>query len=310
MYYFIVNPNSRSGAGAKIWKIVRDELHTRNIEYKVYYTECVGHAVKISAQITAEASAENPIHLIGMGGDGTVQEIMTGIQNFDHVYFGFIPTGSGNDFCRSLHLPQDPVKALDSVIKKEKILIMDVPYVKYANGKKYRFGISTGIGYDAAVCQEVAASSLKKVLNRFGLGKLVYLVIALKQLMFCVPTPLTLEMDSDRKISFKKVYFAAIMNVQYEGGGFQFCPNAEPDDETLDIILAEGLTKLKILFCLPTAFFGKHTRFKGIHTYRCKEVHVQSDVPLAIHRDGEACGLRDSFTVAFESEKLKVILPN
>lgn len=309
MYNFIVNPNSRSGAGAKIWKQIRNELHTRNIPYNVFYTEYVGHAVKLTAKISQNVSAENPLHLIGVGGDGTVQEILTGLKDFDHVYFGYIPTGSGNDFCRSLQLPQDPVEALNSILKKEKIMEMDVPVVSYTNGEKSRFGISAGIGYDAAVCHEVVASPLKKILNRFGLGKLVYLVIALKQLLFCAPSPITLQMDGERTCSYKKAYFAAVMNVPYEGGGFRFCPKALPDDGVLDVVLAEGLSKPKILLVLPMALFGKHTHFKGVHIFRCKHVRFMSDSPLALHRDGEACGIRDEFSVCLEEKKIKVILP-
>ncbi len=56
------------------------------------------------------------------------------------------------------------------------------------------------------------------------------------------------------------------MNQKYEGGGFKFCPDAQPDDQLLDVILVEGIRKIKLLFCLPTAFFGKHVGIRGIHT--------------------------------------------
>ena len=58
--------------------------------------------------------------------------------------------------------------------------------------------------------------------------------------------------------SYDHVYFTAVMNQKYEGGGFKFCPDAQPDDQLLDVILVEGIRKIKLLFCLPTAFFGKH----------------------------------------------------
>ena len=62
---------------------------------------------------------------------------------------------------------------------------MDVPVISI-KGRKSHFAISCGIGFDAAVCHEVGVTPMKKVLNRVGLGKLVYLFVALKQLLFAV----------------------------------------------------------------------------------------------------------------------------
>ena len=61
-------------------------------------------------------------------------------------------------------------------------------------------------------------------------------------------------MDEERIYPFHKVYFAAVMNQKYEGGGFKFCPDASPSDGYLDVIVVDGLSKLKVLFCLPTAY--------------------------------------------------------
>lgn len=308
MYYFIVNPNSRSGAGGVIWNEIRRELLLRGIPFESYLTRFVGHAVTIASRITSSATPENPVHLITVGGDGTIQEVLTGIVDPDAVIFGYIPTGSGNDFCRSLKLPQEPMAALDSILKEERIVNMDVPCM-LQNGRKYRFGISTGLGYDAAVCQEVLSTPFKKHFNRLKMGKLIYLFVALKQLMFLNPAPMTIRMDGNRTFHYSRVYFTAVMNQKYEGGGFMFCPAAKADDGILDVILVEGVSRLKVLFCLPTAFFGKHTHIKGIHIYQCKNIDIHSSVPLPVHRDGESGGIQSDVSVFFEKRTLKVIMP-
>lgn len=308
MYYFIINPNSRSGAGRTTWNELRAVLDAQKIEYQAFLTEYVGHAIKLTAKISSQGTPDNPTVIVAIGGDGTIHEVLTGIQDLDCVIFGYIPTGSGNDFCRSMKLPQNPKEALASILKKERIVSMDVPYVTQGS-RRYRFGISAGTGYDAAVCQEVLASPVKKLLNRFGLGKLVYLLVALRQLIFLNPTPMTLYMDGGRKRSYKKVYFAAVMNQKFEGGGFMFCPRANPADHILDVIVVEGMSRLKVLCCLPTAFFGKHTRFKGVHILRCKSIEINSAVPLAIHKDGESGGIKSELCVALEKKPLKIIMP-
>lgn len=308
MYYFIVNPNSRSGAGRKIWIRLRGELALRKVAYKAYMTEYVGHAVKLAAAISSRGTPEEPVCLIAMGGDGTIQEVLTGIKDFDSVLFGFIPTGSGNDFCRGMHLPAAPVEALDSILKKEHIQLMDVPRMNIGK-RTARFGVSAGIGFDAAICHRVLVSPVKKYLNRVGLGKLIYLFVTLMQLFTMNPVPVTIYLDGGRKYCYKKAYFAAVMNQPYEGGGFMFCPDARNNDGILDVFVVDGISRLKLLFCLPTAFFGKHTHFKGIHILRCRSIKITSAVPLPVHKDGESGGIQSEFSVSLEKKVLKVITP-
>ncbi|MFA9375537.1 MAG: hypothetical protein ACERKZ_02170 [Lachnotalea sp.] len=43
-----------------------------------------------------------------------------------------------------------------------------------------KFVVSSGIGFDAEICHEALDSKIKKILNKFKLGKLTYVGIALK----------------------------------------------------------------------------------------------------------------------------------
>ena len=196
MYYFIVNPNSRSGRGRSIWNEIHQQLMLRGIDFQYCLTRYSGHAAEIASDACALGTESEPVYIIAVGGDGTIHEVLTGITDFDRVVFGYIPTGSGNDFCRSMRLPFDPMESLEYILKAEHISKMDVPYL-LRNNKKSRFGISTGIGYDAGVCQEVLATPLKKIFNRLGLGKLIYLFIALKQLIFINPGKMTVTLDGE-----------------------------------------------------------------------------------------------------------------
>lgn len=307
MYYFIVNPNSRSGAGLTIWRDLREELKARRVVHKVYFTQCVGHAKELAAKISRLGSPKNPATLVAVGGDGTICEVLTGITDLRNVILGFIPTGSGNDFCRSMKLHQDPLRALNAILKKEHIRAMDVPYIVTDNFTS-RFGISTGLGFDAAVCHTVQTSRFKKILNRIGLGKLIYVFVALRQILFMTPAPMTLYLDQNRRYSYHRVYFASVMNQKYEGGGFRFCPLAKSNDGILDVIVVEGIPKVKLLLCLPLAFFGKHTHIKGIHIFRCRSARLDSAVPLPLHTDGEIGGICGRITVGLEKNPIKVIV--
>ena len=117
-----------------------------------------------------------------------------------------------------------------------------------------------------------------------------------------------ITLDDQKPITFPKVYFIAAMNQRYEGGGFEFCPKADPKDDRLDLILVEKMPKLKILCLLPTAFFGKHTRFHGVHIYTFKEATLITERPLFLHTDGEIPGKTMEATWRLLPEKLSMIL--
>ena len=82
---------------------------------------------------------------------------------------------------------------------------MDVPILTCSTGSSH-FAISCGIGFDAGVCHEVSVTPLKKILNRIGLGKLVYLFVALKQLLFLTPSPMTLVWMITMYSSFQSIF--------------------------------------------------------------------------------------------------------
>lgn len=81
-------------------------------------------------------------------------------------------------------------------------------------------------------------------------------------------------------IEYDRAYFATAMNHPFEGGGFKFCPDADPCDDILNVTVISGLPKWKVLCLLPTAFKGWHIRFKGIDTYTCKKVEIDSEQAL------------------------------
>ncbi len=71
---------------------------------------------------------------------------------------------------------------------------------------------------------------------------------------------------------FRDTYFVAVQNQPYEGGGFKFCPEADPGDRKLDVIVVSGLKRWQVIRTLLLAFQGKHVGHKGISIFRCEEV--------------------------------------
>ena len=324
MYYIIVNPTSKSGRGAKIWAVLEPVLQGKNIAYTVFFSERIGHVCELVRELTtfpADSSADEKVKHIILGGDGTLNEALQGITDFDRVQMGYIPTGSSNDMARDLKLGKDPLMILDRILSCTQPVPMDIGCVTYESTaneysrhhseeflRKRYFAVSCGIGFDAAVCEEALASKFKNILNKIGLGKLTYLTIALKQLIAAKKTSCDLYVDDKEPIHLNRFLFVAGMVHQYEGGGFLFCPGADYHDGVMDICVAGDLSKLLILIALPTAFFGKHYMFKGIDRYSASTLKLKTSSPLWVHTDGEVSVKADAITLTCEKEKLQMLI--
>ncbi|MBQ0039941.1 MAG: hypothetical protein KBS64_05900, partial [Treponema sp.] len=179
MYHFIVNPVSRSGKGLKLWqKKIEPELKARGIEYSLEFSKERGDVTRITKEISLKAANEKKCTIVILGGDGTVNDAVQGIKDFDNTTLAYIPTGSSNDFARDLGLSKNVKKNLNRILESKEAVLMDIGQVETERGTR-RFAVSSGIGFDGAVCQKSVHSILKKRLNKIGLGKLTYLGIAL-----------------------------------------------------------------------------------------------------------------------------------
>lgn len=305
MYFFIVNPQSRSKGGESLWTVISNVLEMHKAAYEVYFTEYAGHAAELAHRITSQ----NPdCTLVAVGGDGTIHEVMTGITNHETITFGYIPSGSGNDFARGMGISTGIETAVNNVLNPTTYINMDVCCAKRDDEDVQRFGVSCGIGFDAEICHQVDVSPLKKCLNKLRLGKLTYALTAVKDLIPYKPAPMKFIFDGKHERSFDETYFAAVFNQKFEGGGLMLAPDAKPDDGCLEVLVAEGVTKLKILCVLPMAFWGLHTRVHGVHMYRCKSVEVICDRESHVHLDGDPCGIHKNLYVAVDKKPLKVIV--
>lgn len=304
MLYFIVNPKSSSGKGLQLWQTAEQWLKTHHISYEAFFTENSGHASALAKEISLTKA---PCTIVGVGGDGTINEIINGLENFENILFSCLPTGSGNDLARGLSLLGTPKQTLEAIAAPKNIRHLNIGVITTPDYQR-RFLVSSGVGFDAAVCHEVAKTDLKAFLNRLHLGKLTYLLIALKQLIILPLFTMETTIDDEEPVIRNRTFFAAAMNLPYEGGGFKFCPKADCSDDYLDLCLANQLSKPKALSILPTAFFGKHERFRGVTVTRFRQLTFRSLHPMAIHTDGEPMPYQTEVQISLCENKLPFIL--
>ena len=292
----IVNNGAGTGQAHRVWNETQRLLRGYKIKYVAHTTRYQGHATKLAEKISS-MKGDDPIYLIVVGGDGTLNEVLNGITDFDRVRLGVIPTGSGNDFGRNLKLPKTPKESLKQIcasIRKdqrgEELYRIDLGQVSWEGCEKPRiFGISAGLGLDALVCKKALHSRLKQVLNRFHLGKLTYLALTVQSL-FTMETANAKVITEYGGFILPKMIFAAAMNLPAEGGGVPMAPEASPEDGRLSLSSASGIAKWQTFFLLPFLVAAKQERINGFNIREENGFRVLLDKPMVLHADGEYCG--------------------
>lgn len=318
MIYFIVNENSCTGKSRHTWQRIREILKKEHVCYRAFRTRYKGHAKELAEKICSQEDSD--ICLVVVGGDGTLNEVLNGMKNFERVRLGLIPAGSGNDFARGLKFSRNPEENLCDILENirkgpDAFRRIDIGKVCWSSsldssteskgdaagaaGERL-FGISSGIGMDAIVCKKANDTRLKTFLNRLHLGNLTYVLLTV-QTLFGMET---MEAEAVFKLPEKgewvqrkeKMIFLSAMNLPFEGGGVPMAPGASVTDGRLSFCCAAGIPKWRAFFCLPVLLAAKHEKIKGFSLMHAVSLKLQLSKPAVIHADGEYCGTSRELT--------------
>lgn len=311
MLYLIVNPASKSGRGQKIFNELKAELNQNHIVYEAFLTDKRYGAEKCVKSIVERLERyqmTNPV--IGvLGGDGTINEVINFFPETQSVSILYLPTGSSNDLARALHISTDIKAFILRYRAKEKkqtdIGLLTDPSSKA--GTKRLFSVSCGIGIDAATCTNANNSFVKNFMNRIYLGKLSYAAIFIKQIFNAPEASCDITVSGGKSFHFEKVLFIVTMIHPYEGGGVKMTPMADGTDGYFDIMVISDLKRWQLLYLLPLAFFGKHTKAKAVHFFRTKSVTIQTSESLVVHTDGEYFATTDHISMECKKDGLNYI---
>lgn len=274
-YLFIANPTAGKGKTKNLLSSIHNYLEKKKVNYQIIVTSKPGDIINI-----AKKNENDFDRIIVIGGDGTIHELINA-NVITKKTLGVLPTGSGNDFALTLGLKKNLYDDLDTLLN-EKTLELDIGYCELTefSGKKinFLFANSLGIGFDAEVAY--SAKSIK-----FLRGLVLYLFGVFKTLIKY--NFRRLEIHYDNESLNEEVFMISIGNGKTAGGGFKLTPLANPIDAKLDVCIVKKLSKLKVLYLLPLAIFGKHLSNKTVRYFKTKELNITSNQPIYLHADGE-----------------------
>ncbi len=216
---FVVNPTAGDGKTGRIWPKLEEMLQQSGQPYRVYFTRKTGDGTGLAAR----ASDQGAELVVAVGGDGTLKEVLNGIDLANNI-FGVIPVGTGNGFVRSLSIPLKWEKALQGLTRWEprRIDIGRANNVLFLN--------SAGVGLDGAVAR--AASSKYGAIK----GYLAYALALVDQTAAfsrfqCKVKCNGLYFEDDRAL------VVLVANGRYYGGKLCIAPQASLEDGYLDLVL-------------------------------------------------------------------------
>lgn len=309
MLNIIVNPATGAGKGDKVLEKARPVFDEAGVKYRVFRSgrkRSIGDIIAGLSKEHKDMPDDGYLDIVVIGGDGSMNEAVNGIVDFERTRVGFIPAGSGNDLARALKVGKNIRKSARLIAKGETVRVADIGTAA-VDGKTYLFNISAGIGFDAETCFFADKSGLKSRLNRIGIGKLIYISVALRLIFRNRKFRCSVVMEDGAERRYDECLFVVGMNHRYEGGGFMFCPEARDDDRMLDLCAVDRVSTAKFLRMFPSSVYGGHIKHSEVDILRAKEVLITTDKPCHIHTDGEAIAFGRELKLSIYDKKLKLL---
>jgi lipid kinase YegS len=240
----------------------------------------LGHEVEPRISVTAgdavafarEAAATAPDAILAIGGDGTVNEVLNGLDGFD-VPLGIVPLGTANDFARQVGIPLESGHALDVILRCKPVRI-DTAEV---NGRRF-LNVSTG-GVGAEATAETPDEA------KAQLGFVAYAITGVRKLLGLEPrrarfTAPGLDVETE-------FLLFAVGNARATGAGTLITPEARLDDGLLDLCIVGSMSRREFTRLLFRVKAGEHLSHPSVRYLKVPEVVIESDEPLSVNVDGE-----------------------
>lgn len=268
---FIINPVAGRSKTAKVWEDIKSNSIVIETEGKPFFTDGPGDAEKLARDLPKEGYRR----LIVFGGDGTVNEVINGME-LGSTQLGIIPTGTGNDFCRMLGISNKPGEAVKQLFQG-KTKIVDIGKIN-----DRRFLNTLGVGFDA----EVARTANEEYQNLSG--TMAYLGALIKVLKEYKNEEMIIETET---ATIKgKMLLAAVGNGSYIGGGMKLIPQAKIDDGKFHLCLIGDASKPDVLMNVSKIFSGKHLSHPKVSSFTASKITIKTTYPLTVQTDGEILG--------------------
>lgn len=248
----------------------------KNID--IFYTEKKNDAYNKAK----EANEENYDFIMSVGGDGTLNEVISGmIDSHKHIPLCILSAGTVNDFANYLNLPRS-VSGIVKMISDYQVISSDVGKINDC----YFINVAAG-GMFSDISFVVSKSDKKKY------GPLAYYIKAMQDLPQQLRTNLQLSIQiDDRKLDID-AYMFGITNTKRVGGFDNIIPFADINDGKLDLMVIKKCSLTDLIALFKDYRFGKHLKSPFIEYIQGEKITIScKNTDLIMDVDGEkGCSL-------------------
>ena len=284
---FIINPISGTAAKDRLPGEIEKYIDREKFDVDIKFTEYAGHAKELAAQAAARG-----VHVVvAVGGDGTVNEVGSGLVHTSTA-LGIIPYGSGNGLARHLLIPMNFKKSMD-IINRCSIRELD-----YGVINDYPFFCTCGMGFDAFVSQKFAEAGKR--------GPISYIQKVLEEGVSYKPE--TYEIIEDNDKTNHKAFLISCANASQYGNNAYIAPQASMSDGLMDVVIMEPFDVLEAPQIAIDMFSKTLDKSSKIKTFQTGHLQIRRSEPGVIHYDGEPVMTGADIDVHLERKGIRIIV--
>ena len=282
---FIINPNAGVKKKIDIIEFIKTYF-TKSIPYDFIVWKNKDDFESVKQQIISG----NYAIVVACGGDGTVNQVSSVVAH-TNMALGIFPLGSGNGLARSNRIPLDLKQAL-KVIERGVIKQIDGATI---NG--HPFFCTAGVGFDAHIANEFAASTKR--------GLVTYFKTSVKE--FFNYSPSLYKITVDGKIIKTKAFLITVANAGQWGNDVYIAPEAELTDGILNVSIIKEFSKAAIPMIGIKLFSKKIHTSVNLHSEKGKNISIEFEGELPVHFDGEPIRVSNKLSIKIMPLALRIV---
>lgn len=293
-HLFIINPAAGSRDRTLEYSAaIRTACDARRLNYEIRVSMGPGDCAKIAREA---AAAGEEIRLYACGGDGTLNEVVTGAVGYHNAAVTAYAGGSGNDFVRIFDNP-DAFTDLDGLLDG-----VESEFDLIKVNDDYSLNICS-VGLDARIGTDVSNYKRFPLLQGFR----AYAVSTVINVIRGIGEHYVVELNGER-IDGEQTMIC-VCNGRFYGGGFNPVPEADPTDGLLDVLVVKKVRRLQVPGVVGKYKAGKYRQLPElVRHFRTDRLMIHADRLTPINLDGELRRAKD-ISISVAAEKVRFFYP-
>ncbi len=293
-HLFIINPAAGDRDRTQYYTDRITEVCTeRGIAYEIRVSAAPGDCARLARQ--AAQSGES-YRIYACGGDGTLNEVVSGAAGYPNAAVSVFSGGSGNDFVKIFSEPKaffDLERLLDA---------QETTFDLIRCNDSLSLNICS-VGLDARIGTDVAGYKRIPLLHGFR----AYAASTVVNVLRGIHEHYVVEIDGQTLDD--RFTMICVCNGRFYGGGFNPVPEADPSDGLLDVLVVSAVSRLQVPAVVGRYKAGQYRKLPHlIRHFRTDRVVIRCDKETPVNLDGE---LRMGKTVemSLAEEKIRFFYP-